>query len=42
MADLPDFFLCGYLKSEGYATFLSCIKELKNHITEGITGIGHA
>lgn len=42
MADLPDFFVCGYLKSEGYATCLYCIKELKNHITQGITGIGHA
>jgi len=30
-------FLCGYLKSEVYATCPFCIKELKNRITQRIT-----
>jgi hypothetical protein len=38
-ADLPDFFLRDYLKSEVYATCPSCIKELKDHITQKNTGI---
>lgn len=37
MADLPDFFLCSYLKFEVYATCPSYIKRLKDHITQKIT-----
>ena len=29
----PDFLLWAYLKSEVYATRLSCIQELRDHLT---------
>jgi len=37
LADLPDFFLCEYLKSEVYVICPSCIQELKYHIMQRIT-----